>query len=88
MTVCGGLWGSLGSTVRAQGTRAQPGSSHPSPLAQVAPDFIRQGGQQALEQHQSSPVLQERARALLDMARQPPGASPAGPGHSTVSAFP
>ncbi|NXN82700.1 TMCO6 protein, partial [Bombycilla garrulus] len=41
---------------------------------QAAADFTRQGGQQALEQHQSSPELQERAQALLDVVRQPPGA--------------
>ncbi|XP_065705398.1 transmembrane and coiled-coil domain-containing protein 6 [Patagioenas fasciata] len=55
---------------------------------EVTADFIRQGGQQALEQYQSSPVLQERARALLDMAGQALGASTAGPCHSTASAFP
>ncbi|XP_065500424.1 transmembrane and coiled-coil domain-containing protein 6 isoform X2 [Caloenas nicobarica] len=55
---------------------------------EVAADFIRQGGQRALEQHQSSPELQERARALLDLAGQPAGASTTGPCHGTVSAFP
>ncbi|XP_066052944.1 transmembrane and coiled-coil domain-containing protein 6 isoform X3 [Chamaea fasciata] len=42
---------------------------------EAAADFSRQGGHQALEQHQSSPELQERAQALLGMVRQPPGAS-------------
>ncbi|XP_039557436.1 transmembrane and coiled-coil domain-containing protein 6 isoform X2 [Passer montanus] len=41
---------------------------------EAAADFTRQGGHQALEQHQSTPELQERAQALLDMVRQPPGA--------------
>ncbi|KFW96239.1 Transmembrane and coiled-coil domain-containing protein 6, partial [Phalacrocorax carbo] len=31
---------------------------------EAAADFVRQGGHQALEQHQSTPELQERARAL------------------------
>ncbi|NXK53880.1 TMCO6 protein, partial [Chauna torquata] len=42
---------------------------------QAALDFIRQGGHQALKQHQSTPELQERVQALLDMALQPLGAS-------------
>ncbi|XP_040502975.1 transmembrane and coiled-coil domain-containing protein 6 isoform X3 [Gallus gallus] len=42
---------------------------------QVAVDFVRQGGHQTLEQHQSTPELQERVRALLDMALQPQDAS-------------
>ncbi|NXA83010.1 TMCO6 protein, partial [Thryothorus ludovicianus] len=41
---------------------------------EAAADFTRQGGLQALEQHQGTPELQERAQALLDMVRQPPGA--------------
>ncbi|XP_066416141.1 transmembrane and coiled-coil domain-containing protein 6 isoform X1 [Molothrus aeneus] len=41
---------------------------------EAAAEFTRQGGHQALEQHQSTPELQERAQALLDMVRQPPGA--------------
>ncbi|XP_063269621.1 transmembrane and coiled-coil domain-containing protein 6 isoform X1 [Prinia subflava] len=41
---------------------------------EAAADFTRQGVHQALEQHQSTPELQERAQALLDMVRQPPGA--------------
>nr|XP_002190453.2 transmembrane and coiled-coil domain-containing protein 6 [Taeniopygia guttata] len=41
---------------------------------EAAADFTRQGGHQALEQHQSTPELQERAQALLDVVRQPPGA--------------
>uniref|UniRef100_A0A8C3MKI2 Uncharacterized protein n=1 Tax=Geospiza parvula TaxID=87175 RepID=A0A8C3MKI2_GEOPR len=41
---------------------------------EAAADFTRQGGHQALEQHQSTPELQERAQALLVMVRQPPGA--------------
>ncbi|XP_041253589.1 transmembrane and coiled-coil domain-containing protein 6 isoform X2 [Onychostruthus taczanowskii] len=41
---------------------------------EAAADFTRQGGHRALEQHQSTPELQERAQALLDMVRQPPGA--------------
>lgn len=46
----------------------------PSPVTQAAAAFTRQGGHQALEQHQSTPELQERAQALLDRVRQPPGA--------------
>ncbi|OXB74265.1 UNVERIFIED_CONTAM: hypothetical protein H355_011717 [Colinus virginianus] len=42
---------------------------------EVAVDFVRQGGHQTLEQHQNTPELQERVRALLDMALQPLGAS-------------
>ncbi|XP_062443449.1 transmembrane and coiled-coil domain-containing protein 6 [Rhea pennata] len=42
---------------------------------EAAVDFVSQGGHQALEQHQSTPELQERVRALLDMALQPAGAS-------------
>ncbi|POI27446.1 hypothetical protein CIB84_008803 [Bambusicola thoracicus] len=42
---------------------------------QVAVDFVRQGGHQTLERHQSTPELQERVQALLDMALQPQGAS-------------
>ncbi|XP_054698141.1 transmembrane and coiled-coil domain-containing protein 6 [Grus americana] len=55
---------------------------------EAAADFIRQGGHQALEQHQSTPQLQERARALLDMVVQPLGASTFSPCHPTLSAFP
>lgn len=40
---------------------------------QAAADFTRQGGHQALEQQQSTPELRERAQALLDGLRQPPG---------------
>ncbi|NXE30266.1 TMCO6 protein, partial [Ardeotis kori] len=54
---------------------------------EAAADFVRQGGQRALEQHQSTPALQERARALLDMVRQPPGASNFNPCHATLPAF-
>ncbi|XP_023791999.1 transmembrane and coiled-coil domain-containing protein 6 isoform X1 [Cyanistes caeruleus] len=36
---------------------------------EAAADFARQGGHQALEQHQSTPELQERAQALLDVVR-------------------
>lgn len=53
----------------------QPAHSHSSLLTQVAVDFVRQGGHQTLEQHQSTPELQERVRALLDMALQPQDAS-------------
>ncbi|XP_051649683.1 transmembrane and coiled-coil domain-containing protein 6 isoform X2 [Manacus candei] len=52
---------------------------------QAAADFTRQGGHQALEQHQSTPELQERAQALLDMVRQPLGAP--SPCHTTLPAF-
>ncbi|XP_064376809.1 transmembrane and coiled-coil domain-containing protein 6 isoform X1 [Dromaius novaehollandiae] len=45
---------------------------------EAAVDFVSQGGHRALEQHQSTPELQERVRALLDMASQPVGASAAG----------
>ncbi|NXL85247.1 TMCO6 protein, partial [Alectura lathami] len=45
---------------------------------QAAADFVGQGGHQALEQHRSTPELQERVRALLDMALQPLGASAFG----------
>lgn len=55
------------------------------PLAQAAADFTRHGGHQALEQHQSTPELQERAQALLDMVRQPPGAPSAC--QATLPAF-
>ncbi|NXM73794.1 TMCO6 protein, partial [Serilophus lunatus] len=41
---------------------------------EAAADFTRQGGHQALEQQWSSPEQQERAQALLGMARQPLGA--------------
>ncbi|NWR70837.1 TMCO6 protein, partial [Centropus unirufus] len=34
---------------------------------EAAADFIRQGGHRALERHRSTPALQERAQALLDM---------------------
>ncbi|NXH44898.1 TMCO6 protein, partial [Dicaeum eximium] len=52
---------------------------------EAAADFTRQGGHQALEQHQSSPELQERAQALLGMVRQPPGAPSAC--QATLAAF-
>ncbi|NWT73097.1 TMCO6 protein, partial [Prunella himalayana] len=52
---------------------------------EAAADFTRQGGHQALEQHQSTPELQERAQALLDMVRQPPGAPSAC--QATLAAF-
>ncbi|XP_056204677.1 transmembrane and coiled-coil domain-containing protein 6 isoform X2 [Falco biarmicus] len=54
---------------------------------EAAADFLRQGGHHALEQHQSTPELQERARALLDMIGQPLGASAFSPCHATLSAF-
>ncbi|XP_068021763.1 transmembrane and coiled-coil domain-containing protein 6 isoform X2 [Melanerpes formicivorus] len=38
---------------------------------EAAEDFVRQGGHQALERHQSSPELQERAGALLGMLGTP-----------------
>ncbi|XP_010159025.1 PREDICTED: transmembrane and coiled-coil domain-containing protein 6, partial [Eurypyga helias] len=63
-----------------------PTSQMASALA--AADFVRQGGHWALEQHQSTPELQERARALLDMVGQPLGASACAPCHATLSAFP
>ncbi|XP_027592484.1 transmembrane and coiled-coil domain-containing protein 6 [Pipra filicauda] len=52
---------------------------------QAAADFTRQGGHQALEQHQNTPELQERAQALLDVVRQPLGAP--SPCHTTLPAF-
>ncbi|XP_056358491.1 transmembrane and coiled-coil domain-containing protein 6 [Oenanthe melanoleuca] len=52
---------------------------------EAAADFTRQGGHQALEQHQSIPELQERAQALLDMVRQSPGAPSAC--QATLAAF-
>ncbi|NXI59163.1 TMCO6 protein, partial [Chloroceryle aenea] len=54
---------------------------------EAAADFIRQGGHQALEQHQSTPELQERAQALLDMVGQPLGASSFSPCLTTLSTF-
>ncbi|KAM7100510.1 transmembrane and coiled-coil domain-containing protein 6 isoform 7-T7 [Ciconia maguari] len=54
---------------------------------EAAADFVRQGGHQALEQHQSTPELQERARALLDIIGQPLGASAFSPCHAMLSAF-
>ncbi|XP_009070643.1 PREDICTED: transmembrane and coiled-coil domain-containing protein 6, partial [Acanthisitta chloris] len=56
-------------------------------VAEKGPAHCQQllGGHQALEQHQSTPDLQERAQALLDMLRQPPGAF--SPCHTTLSAF-
>ncbi|NXU57909.1 TMCO6 protein, partial [Turnix velox] len=42
---------------------------------EAAADFLKQGGHQALEQHQSSPELQERVQALLGMVGQSPEAS-------------
>ncbi|NXH80228.1 TMCO6 protein, partial [Edolisoma coerulescens] len=66
-------------------TAVAPSQLSPSPLAQAAADFTRHGGHQALEQHQSTPELQERAQALLDMVRQPPGAPSAC--QATLAAF-
>ncbi|KAM6251685.1 transmembrane and coiled-coil domain-containing protein 6 isoform 2-T2 [Porphyrio hochstetteri] len=54
---------------------------------EAAADFVRQGGHQALEQHQHTPQLQERAGALLDMVRQPLAASTFSPCHTTLPAF-
>ncbi|XP_009984074.1 PREDICTED: transmembrane and coiled-coil domain-containing protein 6, partial [Tauraco erythrolophus] len=54
---------------------------------EAAADFVRQGGHRALEQHQSTPELQERARALLDMVGQPLGASAFTACHTTLPAF-
>ncbi|NXF38105.1 TMCO6 protein, partial [Nyctibius bracteatus] len=54
---------------------------------EAAADFVRQGGHQALEQHQSTPEVQERARALLDMVGQLRGAATFSPCHATLSAF-
>ncbi|XP_075366283.1 transmembrane and coiled-coil domain-containing protein 6 isoform X1 [Mycteria americana] len=54
---------------------------------EAAADFVRQGGHQALEQHQSIPELQERAQALLDIIGQPLGASAFSPCHAMLSAF-
>ncbi|NXO03123.1 TMCO6 protein, partial [Rhinopomastus cyanomelas] len=52
---------------------------------EAAADFVRQSGHRALEQHQSTPELQDRARALLDMVRQPLGASPPSVCQTTLS---
>ncbi|RMB96859.1 hypothetical protein DUI87_26928 [Hirundo rustica rustica] len=52
---------------------------------EAAADFTRRGGHQALEQHRSTPELQERAQALLDTVRQPPGAPSAC--QATLAAF-
>ncbi|XP_063204919.1 transmembrane and coiled-coil domain-containing protein 6 isoform X1 [Chroicocephalus ridibundus] len=54
---------------------------------EAAADFVRQGGHRALEQHQSTPELQERVRALLDMVGQPLGASTFSSCHAALSAF-
>uniref|UniRef100_A0A803XW25 Transmembrane and coiled-coil domains 6 n=1 Tax=Meleagris gallopavo TaxID=9103 RepID=A0A803XW25_MELGA len=54
---------------------------------QVAADFVRQRGHQTLEQHQSTPELQERVRVLLDMALQPPGASAFSSSSTASSTF-
>ncbi|NXJ71402.1 TMCO6 protein, partial [Rostratula benghalensis] len=52
---------------------------------EAAADFLRQGGHQVLEQHQSAPELQERARALLDILGQPTGATTSSPCHPALS---
>uniref|UniRef100_A0A8B9VMM0 Transmembrane and coiled-coil domain-containing protein 6 n=1 Tax=Anas zonorhyncha TaxID=75864 RepID=A0A8B9VMM0_9AVES len=54
---------------------------------QAAVDFVGQGGPQTLKQHQSTPELQERVQALLDMALQPPGASVFSSSPAASSAF-
>ncbi|NXV53173.1 TMCO6 protein, partial [Uria aalge] len=54
---------------------------------EAAADFVRQGGHRALEQHQSTPELQERVRVLLDMVRQPLGAATFSACHATLSSF-
>ncbi|XP_074772330.1 transmembrane and coiled-coil domain-containing protein 6 isoform X2 [Athene noctua] len=54
---------------------------------EAAADFIRQGGRWALEQHQSTPELQERAQALLAMVGQPLGASTFSPCDTRLPAF-
>ncbi|XP_069725759.1 transmembrane and coiled-coil domain-containing protein 6 isoform X3 [Phaenicophaeus curvirostris] len=54
---------------------------------EAAADFVGQGGCWALERHRSSPALQERAQALLDMVGQPAGASAFAPSHTTLPAF-
>ncbi|XP_006034223.1 transmembrane and coiled-coil domain-containing protein 6 isoform X1 [Alligator sinensis] len=43
---------------------------------EAAADFFTQAGLQALEQHQHHPELQERVRALMNLATQPTAASP------------
>ncbi|XP_059589372.1 transmembrane and coiled-coil domain-containing protein 6 isoform X2 [Alligator mississippiensis] len=43
---------------------------------EAAADFFTQAGLQALEQHQHHPELQERVRALMNLATQPAAASP------------
>ncbi|XP_067160816.1 transmembrane and coiled-coil domain-containing protein 6 isoform X2 [Apteryx mantelli] len=62
-----------------------PCSQTVSVLAAV--DFVSQGGQRALEQHRSTPELQERVRALLDMASQPAGASAVSTTHAALPAL-
>uniref|UniRef100_A0A8C3PUF5 Transmembrane and coiled-coil domains 6 n=1 Tax=Chrysolophus pictus TaxID=9089 RepID=A0A8C3PUF5_CHRPC len=54
---------------------------------QVATDFVRQGGHQTLEQHQSTPELQERVRVLLDMALHPLDASAFSSSPAVLSTF-
>ncbi|XP_048816784.1 transmembrane and coiled-coil domain-containing protein 6 isoform X1 [Lagopus muta] len=54
---------------------------------QVAADFVKQGGHQTLEQHQSTPELQERVRVLLEMALQPLGASAFSSSSTALSTF-
>uniref|UniRef100_A0A8C8AP29 Transmembrane and coiled-coil domains 6 n=2 Tax=Otus sunia TaxID=257818 RepID=A0A8C8AP29_9STRI len=54
---------------------------------EAAADFVRQGGRGALEQHQSTPELQERAQALLALVGQSLGASTFSPCDATLSAF-
>ncbi|XP_009870201.1 PREDICTED: transmembrane and coiled-coil domain-containing protein 6 [Apaloderma vittatum] len=61
-----------------------PTLSLPDPEVTAA-DFLRQGGHGALEQHQSTPQLQERAQALLGMVGQPLGASSSC--HTVLPAF-
>ncbi|XP_052540470.1 transmembrane and coiled-coil domain-containing protein 6 isoform X3 [Tympanuchus pallidicinctus] len=54
---------------------------------QVAADFVKQGGHQTLEQHQSTPELQERVRVLLEMALQPLGAPAFSSSSAALSTF-
>ncbi|KAM9373182.1 transmembrane and coiled-coil domain-containing protein 6 [Phaethornis superciliosus] len=53
---------------------------------EAAADFLRQGGHQVLEQHQSIPELQERAGTLLEMIRKTPGTSACTPCPTTLPA--
>lgn len=80
-------WPQVGAGSASESTPSQhcSGGCQASPLSQAAADFVRQGGHQALAQHQSTPELQERARALLDMVGQYREASTFSPCHTNSS---